>query len=126
MARASSDARAALCLVALLAMSSLMSFQAAGRNIGKLLLRPLKTSVDLCLRHTMSLKANGVWPSSCTGTTGADPTTNCIHALGCAPPPPGKPDIDIFCRAYCYQRGYDLLKSYCKPDGGGTCCCVKP
>ncbi|KAF7083458.1 hypothetical protein CFC21_087245 [Triticum aestivum] len=92
MARASSDARAALCLVALLAMSSLMSCQAAGRNIG---------------------------------TTGADPTTNCIHALGCAPPPPGKPDIDIFCRAYCYQRGYNLLKSYCKPDGGGTCCCVK-
>ncbi|KAI4979798.1 hypothetical protein ZWY2020_016551 [Hordeum vulgare] len=60
------------------------------------------------------------------GTTGGGPTTNCIAALGCAPPPLGKPDSDLLCRVYCYQRGYNLLKSYCKPDGGGTCCCVKP
>ncbi|KAE8777266.1 hypothetical protein D1007_50034 [Hordeum vulgare] len=109
-------------------MSSLMSChcQAAGRNIGNVSSARSKFQVISALRRTINSKANGVWPSLSTGTTGGGPTTNCIAALGCAPPPPGKPDSDLLCRVYCYQRGYNLLKSYCKPDGGGTRCCVKP
>uniref|UniRef100_A0ACD5V810 Uncharacterized protein n=1 Tax=Avena sativa TaxID=4498 RepID=A0ACD5V810_AVESA len=90
-------ARVALCLAALLAMSLLStSTHAAGRNIGT---------------------------TGGGGPTPAPPTAKCILAKGCAPT--DKPSSDIFCQLYCLSTGYNLFKSYCKPDKGGTCCCVK-
>ncbi|CAM0947031.1 unnamed protein product [Alopecurus aequalis] len=46
-----------------------------------------------------------------------------IAAKGCAPT--AQPNNDVVCKLYCKSLDYDMDVSYCTPDNGGTCCCLK-